>query len=162
MKVTRRLSGLSPAVTYGLLNALVGFVVAFYVFTRAIGDGYEVLMLAAPLAMFCTGYLFWKATMKNEEIKAWKIIFLGILVATTAHYLTWIFASVIMNFGYWLFGGFTDSFGNAPESIISMLVNGMAYSFFSILFVGWMTIAGSILCGAAMWWTAKKKQSDQE
>ena len=61
-----------------------------------------------------------------------------------------------------LFGGFTDSFGNAPESIISMLVNGMAYSFFSILFVGWMTILGSVLCGVVMWWIAKEKQSDQE
>ena len=113
MKLNRRLSGLSPAVTYGLLNALVGLIVAFYVFTQAIGDGYGMLMLAAPLGMFCTSVLLWKTAMRNEVIHAGKIIFLGVLVGIIAHYLTWIFLSIIMNVCYWLFGGCTDSFGDA-------------------------------------------------
>lgn len=162
MNLNRRLSCLSPAVTYGLLNALVGLIVAFYVFTQAIGDGYEVLMIAAPLGMFCVGALLWKAAMKNEKIEAGRIIFLGILVGIIAHYLTWIFASIFMNLCYWCFGGCTDSFGDAPESIPGMFAFGIVLSFFSILFVGWMTVAGSILCGVVMWWIEKRKRSGQE
>ena len=155
MKILHRFFLLRPALLYGLFNAFVGLIVGFYVYIKAIGDGYGIFMLSAPLAMFGIGSLVWRITMKNEEIKPERIVFLGVLTGTITHYFTWVFTSVFLNLCYWCTGGCTDSFGNSPESIVFMFRYGFVYSFFSLLFYGWVTVLGSILCGMIMWWFRK-------
>jgi hypothetical protein len=48
------------SIKYGLLNALLGLVIGFYVAMSAIGKGDFGIMIAAPIAAFTVGVLLWK------------------------------------------------------------------------------------------------------
>jgi hypothetical protein len=162
MKLYHRIIQLKPSILYGILNAIVGFIVGVDVYFDAIGDGYSIFILAAPLAIFVTATFIWHIAMKDEEISLGYVILAGIVVGTISHYFTWLFVSILMNLCYWFTGGCTDSFDEPPVSILTMLGAGFLYSFFSLLFYGWITISGSVLCGLLLMYIMKgnKKQPD--
>lgn len=158
MKLYHRIIQLKPSILYGVLNAIVGLLVGIDVYTNAIGDGYSIFIFAAPLAIFVTGIFIWHVTMKDEEISLVRVFIVGLLVGTISHYFTWLFVSVFMNLCYWFTGGCTDSFGEPPVSILTMLGGGFIYSFFSLLFYGWITILGSVLSGLLLMFIMKSRK----
>lgn len=54
---------------YGLINALLGLIVGVFIELTAIGDGYSVFVIAAPISAFLIGGLFWKLIIKGKFIK---------------------------------------------------------------------------------------------
>ncbi len=117
----------------------------FIVFT-AIGDGYFVFGIAAPIAAFLTGGLLWKLIVM-KKIDGARIIITGLLTGTVSHYITFVLLSIGANICYWTTGGCTGSLGGPPASILVMLSGSFAFSFFSLLFFGWITAPVSVIIG---------------
>jgi len=131
---------------YGLFNALLGLVIGIFIAITSIGDGYFVFGIAAPIAAFLTGGLLWKFLVKDTLYHS-KIFITGLLTGTISHYITFVLISIGMNICYWTTGNCTGSLGDPPASIVNMLTGAFAFSFFSLLFLGWLTIAYSIIIG---------------
>ncbi|NEU06837.1 hypothetical protein GZH53_00795 [Flavihumibacter sp. R14] len=135
-------------IKYGLINAVIGFIIGGAVATFAIGNGYYIFALAAPLAAFITGAFFWSAINKKpENYSTGRIILTGFLTGTVSHYITFILLSVGENICYWTTGGCTASLGGPPVSVLSMSTAAFAFCFFSLLFFGWLTVLLSVVAG---------------
>lgn len=132
--------------SYGLLNAIIGFLIGAYVAFTAIGDGYYIFAIAAPLAFFLTGGLFWKLIVK-KTFHIVKILITGLLTGIISHYITFMVLSIGINICYWTTGDCTGPLGEAPPTIIDMITGAFTFSFFSLLFFGWITIPSSVFIG---------------
>jgi hypothetical protein len=150
---------MNEAFKYGFLNSIMGLVVGLHVWRTAGGDGYEVFALSAPIAVFIVGYLCWKIIVK--ELDFISIVIAGSITGTVSHYLIFLFISIGMNVCYWTTGGCTGSLGDAPAGIIEMISGSAAFSFFSLLFYGWITAPGAIILGLILKFTSKKKVAQQ-
>ena len=141
---------------YGLLNAVIGLIAGVYLMFLATGDGYEGFVYAAPIAVFITGAFFWKKLI-TEEASNLKIVFTGLLTGTVSHYLAFILMSIGMNICYWTTGGCLNSLGEPPASILSMLGAAIGFSFFSLIFFGWITAPGAIIIGFIIKWLSGRE-----
>ena len=137
---------MKPWIKYGFLNALIGLLIGAYTAFTAIGNGYFVAAIAAPLAFFLTGGLLWKLIVK-KKIDVVQILITGLLTGTISHYITFIILGIGVNICYWTTGQCTGSLGEPPASIISMITGAFAFSFFSLLFFGWITTPASVIIG---------------
>jgi hypothetical protein len=135
-------------IKYGLFNSIIGLLIGTFVSINAIGNGYYVFIIAAPISAFVVGGFLWKFLIdeKNQSQTVKKII-TGILTGTLSHYFTFILLSIIMNVCYWTTGNCLSSLGEKPASILDMLTGAFAFSFFSLLFFGWITVPASIMIG---------------
>ena len=133
---------------YSLLNFAMGLLVGLLVWSTAIGDGYFIFPIGASIAAFVAGGLFWKIFNSNsKKLKTENIVLTGILTGSISHYFCFILLSIGMNICYLTTGKCIGSFGDPPTSVSSMLTGALAYSFFSLLFYGWLTIPVSIVIG---------------
>ena len=121
-------------IKYGLLNALLGLIV---------GSGINLngFAIAAPVAAFLIGGLFWKILIK-DKITNIRIVITGILSGSISHYLTFILSGVIGNIQYWTTGNTAYT-----PSIPDMLIRSVAMTLFSLLFFGWLTVPYAIITG---------------
>ncbi len=133
-------------VKYGIANAIIGLIIGLYISITAIGDGYDVFPIAIPLVAFITGGLLWNRIVK-DKFDSTKIVITGLLTGALSHYLTFVLISIGNNICYWTTGGCTGTLGAPPASILSMLGGALVFSFFSLLFFGWITVPYSILVG---------------
>jgi hypothetical protein len=148
-------------IKYGIANAIIGLIVGLYIAITATGDGYYVFPIAAPLAAFIVGGFLWKKIVK-DEFDSIKIIITGLLTGTVSHYVTFVLLSIGMNLCYWTTGECTGSLGDPPASILSMLGGAFAFSFFSLLFFGWITAPYSIVVGLIIKRLNKSKNVAQQ
>jgi hypothetical protein len=148
-------------IKYGLLNSLIGLIIGTHTAITAIGDGYYVFGIAAPIAAFFTGGLLWRLIVKDKLVTI-RIVITGLLTGTISHYVTFMLLSIQSNICYWTSGGCTDSLGGPPASIMSMLTGAFGFSFFSLLFYGWITAPSSVIIGLILKWTENKKKSHKE
>ncbi len=139
-------TNLKTWIKYGLLNSLIGLVIGVYIAITATGNGYSVFGIAAPIAAFITGGLFWKLIVK-QNWDSIRIFIAGLLTGIISHYITFLLLGVGMNICYWTTGECTSSLGDPPGSILSMLTDGLAFSFFSLMFFGWITAPSSVIIG---------------
>ncbi len=75
---------------------MVGLAVGLYIAVTAIGDGYHVFPIAAPLAAFIVGGILWNRIVK-DEFDTTKIVITGLLTGTISHYITFVLLSIGMN-----------------------------------------------------------------
>lgn len=135
-------------IKYGLLNALIGLLIGILVALKAIGSGYYIFIIAAPISAFLVGGFFWKFIIhEKKQSVTGRIILTGFLTGTVSHYFTFVITSIILNISYWTTGSYLGSLGEKPASIFDMLTGAFAFSFFSLLFFGWITVPVSILTG---------------
>ncbi|MBI4930808.1 MAG: hypothetical protein HY841_08610 [Bacteroidetes bacterium] len=147
---------------YSLLNSAMGLIVGLLVLGMATGDGYFMFPIAAAMAAFVTGGLFWKIINGNsKDLKTPRVILTGILTGSISHYVCWILVSAGMNICYLTTGKCTDSFGGPPASVASMLIGSFAFTFFSLLFFGWLTIPVSTAIGLFLKFRQKNKNVQQ-
>jgi hypothetical protein len=132
-------------IKYGLLNALLGLIVG-------IGINLNGFAIAAPLAAFLIGGLFWKL-LNKDKITNIRIVITGILSGSISHYLTFILFGVIGNIQYLTMGNTSYT-----PSIPDMLVRSVVMTLFSLLFVGWLTIPYAIITGFILNRMENKKQ----
>ena len=149
-------------IKFGLFNALVGLLIGVFITIFSIGDGYEMFIFAAPVSVFLVGVFLWRLFLYNKILRASKVITVGFLTGSLSHYITFLIISIIMNACYLLTGGCTGSLGGKPASVLEMLTGGFAFSFFSLLFFGWITIPASILIGFILRHSESKKNVAQQ
>ncbi len=141
---------------YGLINSLLGLVIGIFVTITSLGGGYYSFIIVIPISMFLTGSLSWKFIIKDSNDKS-KVFITGLFTGTLSHYLTFVLVSIGMNICYWTTGNCTSSLNEPPESILNMLGAGFVYSFFSLIFFGWLTIIFSIATGHIILRSENKK-----
>lgn len=139
---------MNNAIKFGILNSIIGLLLGIYIAYSAIGDGYWILAIGAPISAFICGFYFWKLIFKKStENNSGKLILIGLLTGTVSHYLCWILLNIGMNICYWTTGNCTSSLGEPPAQIWEMLIFGIATTGWSLLFYGWITIPSSIGIG---------------
>ena len=139
---------MQPLIKYGLLNAIMGFLIGGLIAISVSGDGYEAFILIAPLSAFLTGSILWRLLVKDDgNFDIGRVIITGLLTGTISHYISFMFLNVALNLCYWTTGNCTDSLGGPPSSIGEMFTGAFTLSFFSLLFLGWLTAPGSVVIG---------------
>lgn len=139
---------MSPSIKYGLLNSAVGLAVGIIVMGISIGSGYSIFVIGAPIAAFLTSVLIWKIFDRLKlNLNPGRIIISGILSGSISHYFCWLLLSIGLNLCYAAGLGCTDSLGGPPASVIDMLTGALAFSIFSLMFFGWITIPAAIIIG---------------
>jgi hypothetical protein len=151
---------MNNALKFGILNTFFGIVIGTIVFLLAIGNGYEIIVYALPIANFITAYFLWKIIIRENNITIFKVIIVGILSGIINHYLCWIIVSCISYIGFLINGSFKDSLGGPPASPLQMITGGLAFSFFSFLFFGWLTVFFSLTSALITKFTNKKTTSN--
>lgn len=136
---------MSDSIKVALIHAVLGVFVGFYVFYNAIGNGYEIFMFSLPIANFLITLTLWDYSINKGDISFLNLFIVSLLAGTFNHYLAWFVNSCISSIGYALNGSFADSLGGPPASPIMMLFGGFAFSFFSLIFYGWLTIIMSFI-----------------
>jgi hypothetical protein len=134
-------------IKYGLLNALLGLIVS-------IGINLNGFAIAAPVAAFLIGGLFWKL-LNKDKITNIRIVITGILSGSISHYLTFVLFGVIGNIHYWTTGNTAFT-----PSIPDMLVRSVVMSLFSLLFFGWLTVPYAIIMGFILKRVEEKKNME--
>lgn len=148
-------------VIYGLANAVIGLVIGTYIAITALGDSYFVFAIAAPIAAFLTGGLIWKLIVK-EHLTRIRILIAGVLTGTISHYITFVLLGITMNICYWTTGACTGSLGDPPASILLMVGGAFAFSFFSLMFFGWLTAPTSVAIGMILRQINRKKKATHQ
>jgi len=133
---------------FSSLNALMGLFIGVTVALKASGEGYWMFTYLAPLAAFIVATVSWLLLVGNRVsgTKA-RVVGVGAITGTVSHYLTFVFMGIAMNICHWVTGGCVGAMGEAPANVWEMMSASFAFSFFSLLFFGWITVPGSILIG---------------
>lgn len=151
---------MTPWVKFGIFNAIAGLLIGLYVSSNATGDGYFNMVIVAPLAAFLTALIFWKWLIKPDgPMGVGRVVLVGLLTGTVSHYVAFVLMSIGMNICFWTTGGCTGSLGDPPASIFMMLGAAFAYSFFSLLFVGWVSAPASVVIGLLLRARLQSKQT---
>jgi hypothetical protein len=129
---------------------VVGLLVGIEVAVSALGSGYWVFAIAAPLAAALTfGGLWWGFAARRDEVSVLRAVFLGASAGIFSHPLCW----YLLFLGAWscyvTTGSCTSSLGSPPIGPIDGLWGIWATSFFSLLFWGWVTVPAGIII--ALW-----------
>ncbi|MBL0128423.1 MAG: hypothetical protein IPP83_13435 [Flavobacteriales bacterium] len=148
---------LKRSVKFGLLNAVIGVLVGMHLAVTAIGSGYWVFIIAAPIAALLTAGIAWRFFQSEaERIEVPCLFIIGLITGSVSHYITFVLLGVAMNVLYWIgaYGG--DSLGNPPPNLLMVLAGSFATTLYSLLFYGWVTVPASILAGFLVKWLEPK------
>ena len=135
------------SLTFGLLCALVGSLVAVLILILVEGEGHWMLLFAAPAAAFVCGASLWRILPERTSGRraAWGAC-AGALAGVVSHYVAWYVQYLGMNLCFWLSGGCTSSLGEPPANPLEALAGSAGLTFFSLLVVGWLTLPiGAVL-----------------
>jgi hypothetical protein len=142
------MKSLRKSLSMGMLCALVGLVTGALVARTATGSGYGWFVVAAPLAAFATGtFLWWLLVARRTTPSTMAGVLTGALAGAVGHYVCWLFMILGATTCNALTGGCTDSLGGPPMSVLQAFPAAGVYSFFSLLFFGWLTIPGGAILG---------------
>ncbi len=132
----------------GLLCMPVGVLTGVYVSATAIGNGYQTFLLVAPVAAFLSGVFAWWLIMERVYRPGIpRAAFAGALAALLGHYLCW-YLLFLVNFLQHVLYHVGDSVGGPPVGPIAALFAAGVYSLFSLLILGWVTVAAGAILGA--------------
>lgn len=133
---------------FALYNALLGLLIGLFVTYTAIGDGYEVLIIAIPVSFFLINALCEKYIIKDWTKASGIRVLVAISFSTVlSHYFTFILLIIGANLCYWITNSCTSSMGEAPAAIIDGILYGWGPTLFSLIFFGWITMPFSIVLG---------------
>ncbi len=145
----------------GLLCASVGALSGLYVSASAIGDGYGIFIVIAPIAAFLSGSLSWWVVMERVHSESLpRAALTGVLATIIGHYLCW----YLIFFATFLSHTITkthDAVSGAPLNPIEALSAAGIYSLFSLLFLGPATVTTGILISIAFTIAQRRKTLSQ-
>jgi hypothetical protein len=119
---------------FGVLCAGVGFAAGLFVAAGARGDGWGLMLFAAPAAAFLSGAgAWWALVAQSGKGSGWRGAAAGALAGVVAHPLCWVFQLTAS--GEW----------PGSKSLLALVTVMTAVS---LLVAGWLTV----LVGAAMGW----------
>lgn len=142
-------NAIQRSLAMGLLCAPVGILCGIYIWALATGEGYHLFPVYAGVAAFVTPFAFWwllvarraQATVRGGALA-------GALSGAVAHYVCWYLLILSRNACYWLWGGCRSSLGEPPIDPLNGLWGALALTFWSLLYLGWVTVPLAALIGA--------------
>ena len=141
----------------GVMCALFGGFVGLGVLGQFSGKGYEAFPLLSAGASFLTGaVLWWLIVARTGHPGIWRGMLAGVLAALGGHYVTWYLFIVLQNAKYRLLGT-VSSLGDAPIGLVDGLWGAVALTFFSYLFVGFLTVPSGAIIGGLYGWFLKHR-----
>jgi len=141
---------------YSLLNSASGLLTGFLVWFSATGEGYYFFPVAAPVAAFITGWIFWEIFQGNQKkLKISKALLAGLFAGSVSHYLCWLIIVIGMNIRHVFHG-------NAAESLFTIVTGCFALTFFSLMFYGWLTVPMAVIIGVFLVKKENKKRVGEQ
>ena len=137
---------LNQTVKFGLAYFPVGLFVGIFISFNAVDNGYEYFYVSSGVSAFVTASFFWwLLASKQEVITLLRCCSIGFLTGTFSHYICWYMITVfpyLSNLGKRFVGI------NSAEETVNLIeafeISGML-SFFSLFFVGWLTIISGVI-----------------
>lgn len=132
----------------GLLCAAVGALTGLWISITAIGDGYGVFIVAAPLAAFLSGCFFWWLLVlrRGRLHRVVPALAAGSLAAVFGHFLCW-YLLLSGSFVWSRISGQAHPPGWAPVNPLQAVPAAGLYAAISLVFYGWVTIPAGALIG---------------
>ena len=151
---------LRNSIPMGLLCAPVGALTGVYIASTAIGHGYGVFIIAAPVAAFLSGTFSWWLVMarpgRHGPLPA---ALAGALAAVIGHFLCWYLLLVAL----YVWHAVTGALGSPRDAPINPLLALSAsgvYGAFSLLFFGWVTVPTGALLGVLLCTVQRRTHSN--
>lgn len=126
------------AIVSGLGAAVVGVIVVDYVLSNPVGS-FDVLVVppAVVAAALLGGTLWWRLIERPMRVSKRRAVVVGSLVGVLAHPLMW--TLYLLGGPIFFPGGWADPW--------TMVEGILMFTAFSLLFSGFLTIIGGIVCG---------------
>jgi hypothetical protein len=124
----------------GVLCLPIGGAVGAWIAGTALGEGYDLFLLYAPLAAFLAGTLLWLGIAARRPGRV-KGALAGFLAGCFGHWICWYLVIAHNRIGHLLTGGFLSSLGEPPMDLFTALWGAAIYSFWSLIVMGWATMS---------------------
>lgn len=126
----------------------IGLVVAGWLVNSSPDNGFASFLFAAPAAAFVTAALFWWLLDRPANYTRARGALAGALAGAVAHYVCWLMSML----GMWACHGLTSACAVTGDPIGPLEAFWVAaiYSFFSLLFFGWLTVPAGAIIGAGV------------
>lgn len=133
----------------GLVCAPVGLLVGLWIAFDAIGGGWSLFCVFAGAGAFLCGLLCWRVAAARRPGK-WRGALAGGLAGALGHWVCWYFFIAVHRIAFLLGDQSVVSVGGPPMTLVEAFMGASAYSIFSLVAVGWITVpvgaaAGMIL-----------------
>ncbi len=148
---------IASGIKLGLHCSAVGVACGLLVWQLATGSGYHLFWLYAGLAAFITAAGLWMAVMgllnRRREAAGRRPsmglvgAIVGGLSGALAHPLCWFLQILAMYICFRTTGGCVSSLGEPPMDPLTALWASWGFSFFSLIFFGWITVPAGALIG---------------
>lgn len=127
--------GFEACLPMGLLCGLAGFASGAWIAYDAIGEGYGVFMVAAPIASFISGLLFWWSFVvrRGREGRLPPAIAAGVCAAISANFMTWFLVASV----------------SSPERGLAAPAS-LVYGSWSLYLLGWIFVPVGAALGALL------------
>jgi len=86
---------------------------------------------------------------------------LGAFGGVVSHYVCWYIHFVFAYLGYEMFGFYESSLGEGPANPVQALLGAFAFSMFSLLIFGWVTVSAGAWVGYFSVHRWKKMHGDE-
>ena len=136
---------ISSAIKFALVAAVTGVLVGLGILAAGTAEGYGLFPVIAALAGFLTSFLCWKLIIdRRKHYTTSSAILTGALSGVISHPVCWYFFIIQANIEN-LSGYYKSSMGDDPVGLLEGLQTALAFSFFSLLITGWLTVGVAVL-----------------
>ncbi|HNI96122.1 MAG TPA: hypothetical protein PL169_08650 [Leptospiraceae bacterium] len=136
------------AALFGFICLIFGTLIGITVAYTSQGSGYELFPLYSGLSSFLTAsFVYWFFCTRTGDFGEWKGAGAGALSGLIAHYFSWYLMLIGQNVCFHFFGGCRSSLNEPPMNVLYGLFGVFPLTFFSLIFLGWVTVPGGAVLG---------------
>ncbi|NJM11366.1 MAG: hypothetical protein HC889_05270 [Synechococcaceae cyanobacterium SM1_2_3] len=140
----------------GVLCVPVGGLAGLWVAQFAVGDGYFVFVIAAPVAAFLSGTLSWWLFVVRPRRSSWfRGALAGSFAAVLGHLLCW-YILLVGAYVWHSLSGEAVAVGSAPMNPMEAITAAGIYGAFSLLLIGWVTVPAGAMLGVLLSFMKKR------
>lgn len=152
-------TSLGESTEMGLLCSVVGLAAGAAIAAFATGQGYRWFMVAAPVAAFMAGSLFWRLVVVRPAAFNWRRgASAGALASVLAHFLCWYLLVAGTYVTELVFQPPLPRGQGAPDLLQSVAAAGV-FSAWSLALTGWLTLPAGGLLGAVLASRQRRRRS---
>jgi hypothetical protein len=134
------------SIVIALIASLFGIGIGIYIELKVLEHGYFYIC-SGMAAFFTSALLWWGIIERKKRFNVYSGILVGSLSGSLSHIICWYLFFISINIQHLFFKNWYSSSGEPPMNLVQAILGSFAYSFWSLVFVGWITIpAGAIIC----------------
>ena len=142
---------LRQSLTAGGIAALAGGLVATLVVLVATGQGYEVFLVAGPVAGLIAGASIWYwLVIRRGRFGLVRAGLAGVAIVIAGHWLTWLLVMLGSGLCNALTGGCVDFLGQSPVGPLDALSGAFFMGLLSLLVTGVFSLPVGVVAGCLL------------